>query len=150
MSQFTTVRLANQRVLVRGKDTTGAEGETVLSSRQWDDVKAQTQVSTATAEFDAAVEAFFKPLTDAADKLLEQREAEQDPASFVVIGDEIEHVQGQVAHVVTLDRDSQVLRLIEEGQSDRLIWVAGDLEVTEYQAPNVVPAPVEADVTADA
>lgn len=133
MSQFTTARLAGQRVLVRGTDDSGGKGETVLSSAQWDSIKAASQVDEATVEFDAAVEAFFKPLTDAVEKVQRKAERKKDPSSYVVIGDEVEHVEGQRAHVEELNHDSQVLRLIEEGNSHRLIWVGEGLEILEYQ-----------------
>jgi uncharacterized protein YgbK (DUF1537 family) len=136
MGSFTITRLANQRSLVRGEDKTGAIGETVVSHAQWDELNVRSKFDEASAEFDRAVQEFFAPLTEAAEKAAATVAEQKDELSFVVLGDEVEHVQGEAAQVVELSKDSQILRAIETDQTDRLIWVGGDLEITEF-----VPAP---------
>jgi hypothetical protein len=134
---FSTQALVGQRVLVRGTDNFGVDGSTVVSSAQWDDVNAHRQADAAGAEFDAAVEAFFAPLTAAADALKNNVSKPEDSASFVVLHEGTEPVVGEEAHVVRLNRDSIILRLIEQGDTSRLVWVDGELEILE-----VPPAPV--------
>ena len=65
---FTTTALVGNRVLVTGTDFLGTEGKAVLDSSQWVAVNARKQHKQASKEFDTAVEEFFKPLTEAADK----------------------------------------------------------------------------------
>lgn len=133
---FKTQRLVNQRVLVTGKDITGTDGTTTLNSTQWDEINANKQYSQATEDFDKAVDDFFAPLLNAADVAkVAMAPAPQDPASYVVLNEEVEGVQAQAATLVHLDSDSIVLRLIEQGETDRLVWVDGSLEVLEATAP---------------
>lgn len=129
---FSTVKLAGQRTLVKGEDAHGTNGQVVLSSHQWDYIKAESTQDERIAAFDDAVEAFFKPLTDAAEKLEAEAVKAVDPIDVVTIGDSVDHVEGRPAREIVLSHDSKVLRLIEEGQQDRLIWVNGNLEITEY------------------
>lgn len=146
---FTTVKLAGQRTLVTGEDAHGNNGKVVLQSREWDYVKAESTQDHRLAEFNAVVDEFFKPLTDAVDAYNEGVKSDVDPIDTVTIGDEVEGVEHKPAKVIVLSHDSKVLRLIEEGQHDRLIWVGDQLEITEFVPPQQAPAPVEADVTSE-
>jgi hypothetical protein len=140
---FTTVKLAGQRTLVKGEDNLGNNGQAVLSSAQWDYIKAESTQDHRLAEFNAAVDEFFQPLTDAVDAFNEGVKSDVDPIDTVTIGDEVEHVEGRPARTIELSHDSKVLRLIEEGQHSRLIWVGDNLEITEFVPPKA-PTTVEA------
>jgi hypothetical protein len=129
---FTTNALTGGRVLVRGQDSTGTNGETVLDGTEWAQAKAQAAHFEAHEGFDAAVEEFFAPLVEAAEKLESSLAMPAlDRSSYFVIDEGEEATPGRSSTVIKLGRDSVILRLIEEGQSDRLVWVAGDLEVLE-------------------
>ena len=136
---FSTQRLVNSRVLVTGTDKAGTDGTTTLDSTQWDEVNANSLYSKAVDEFDAAVDEFFKPLLDAADKASAAKVTKpDDPSSYVVLNEAVDSVEGRPAQLVHLNSDSIVLRLIEEGNTDRLVWVEGSLEVLEAQPTSQV------------
>lgn len=127
---FTTVKLTNHRVIVRGTDSFGAQGETVLDSEQWDRINKRTDHDAAVEAFNEAVTTFFAPLTDAIEAAEAATQGEgPDPVSYVVLNEGTVATSGEERQVVNLTRDSIVLRLIEEGQSDRLVWVNKELEV---------------------
>ena len=128
---FTTTRLVGARVMVKGTDVFGTEGQTVVDSTQWDEVNANTEFDQATEAFEAAVQEFFAPITEAAEKLNSSMKRPDDPASYVVLKEAVEGVQAEPAQLVRLSKDSVVLRLIEQGDTDRLVWVNDELEVTE-------------------
>lgn len=146
---FTTTALVGNRVLVTGTDFLGTEGKAVLDSSQWAEVNATKQFNVASKEFDAAVEEFFKPLTDAAEKAQVSTKQEEDPISFVVIDEAVEGTPGKPAHLVKLTHDSIVLRLLEENLgTDRLAWVGDSLEVlAASQSASATSVPTAAEVT---
>lgn len=129
---FSITRLVNHRVLVSGTDSFGTEGKVTLNSEQWDEINADQQYSQAVDAFDAAVESFFAPLLDAATDLEKaQLVTPQDPMSYVVLNEAVEGVEAKPAQLIHLNDDSIVIRLIESGDTDRLVWVDGRLEVLE-------------------
>jgi hypothetical protein len=150
MAQFTTTRLVDERVLVQGTDVFGNEGQTVLDSSQWTEVNSHKEFDQATAAFDAAVEEFFKPLTEAAEAVGKKLEKQPDPIGFVVLSEEVAGVQGKPAHLVKLTKDSTVLRILESGDHDRLAWVNDQLEVLEVLAGTASVQPSAAEVGAEA
>jgi len=115
---FEVTPLLTGGTMVRGTDVTGAEGSTVLWSDAWTAVlKAKAQAE-AMEEFDASVEAFFAPLTEAADKLASIND-ESEWAS-VTIG---EVVEGKSATIIPLDHDGVLLRLLAETDGSSLRWL---------------------------
>lgn len=121
---FTVQNMLGDQALVSGTDHLGNEGKTIVSTTQWDELNARTNFSKATADFDAEVEKFFKPLTKAAKKAQKAMEVKaQDPAEYIVLKEAVEGTKSEPAQVVALSRDSIILRLIEEGNTDRLVWV---------------------------
>lgn len=146
---FTTTALVGDRVLVRGQDFLGTEGQVVLDSSQWSEVNRTKQFKEASSEFDAAVEEFFAPLTAAADKAKAKGKKEQDPIEFVVLDEGTEGTPGTPAHLVKLTKDSQILRLIEDNAgTDRLAWVNDTLEIlAASQSASNVAVPSAAEVT---
>lgn len=123
-----TTKLVDNRVFVHGTDAIGTHGEVVLDGTQWAELTQQTQVQLAQADFDAEVEKFFAPLTAAAEALGKKLERAEDEAYYVV-SEGSDSVAGQQRHVVKLTHDSQILRLIDDGREDRLVWVGDGLEI---------------------
>lgn len=118
---FEVTPLLDGRTLVEGTDIKGVEGRTVLSSPAWRAVLDYRKQDEAMAEFDKTVEAFFAPLTEAADKLAETT---VNPWATVTIG---ESVEGVTAREVTLDEQGIILRLLAETDGSMLRWVGNDL-----------------------
>lgn len=141
---FTTINLTGDRVLVRGTDISGAAGEEVLDASQWNELNARDDVSRAQQAFDDAVHEFFAPLTEAAEKAHKALEQPEDSTAYVVVDEGSEGQQRRPKQVVKLTRDSIVLRLIEEGTTDRLIWVNDQLEVTAASVASAPSAPTAA------
>lgn len=133
---FSTSKLTGGRVLVQGTDRNGVDGQEVLDSETWDYAQAAQAHSKAHESFDQTVEDFFKPLTEAADKLKASLQMpELDTDSYVVITEEVEGQAPVAQEVIKLDRDGVILRLLAQQQDDRLVWVNGSLEVLAPQAP---------------
>lgn len=129
-ASFTATALVGDRVLVQGEDQFGTTGRTVVDGSQWASINQHKEYDQATEAFDAAVEAFFAPLTEAADKLDEALAGKPDDStSYVVLHEAVEATPGQAGQLVKLTPDSIVLRLVEAGSFDRLVWVDGNLEV---------------------
>ena len=126
-SSFTVQRLTGARALVRGRDSTGHQGETVLDTAEWDTMLAQLDHNEAVADYDAAVEAFFAPLVDAAIAHEQSHYVKVDPLTVVVEQEEIKHTEGQSAVIRHLAPDTVIMRVLEgfPEHSDRLIWVGG-------------------------
>lgn len=121
---FTVQSMLGSQALVSGTDSLGQTGKAIVSTVQWDELKAQKNFSAAKDDFDAAVEEFFAPLVEAAEKAHEAHVAKpQDPAEYVVLTPEVEATPGQQAEIVSLTTDSIILRLIEEDNTDRLVWL---------------------------
>jgi len=147
---FTTINLTGNRVLVRGTDITGATGECTLDGNQWVELNGRSDLDKAQAAFDAAVEEFFAPLTKAAEAAKRSIEVPEDSNAYVVLDEGSEGEARRPKQVVKLTRDSQVLRLIESGNTDRLIWVNDQLEVTESSVAPTPSAPAVASDSAGA
>ena len=125
MSTFEMKNLAGDRVLVTGTDDAGSACSTVLAPTMLRQVQQEKKIDEASDAYDAAVEAFFAPLTEAAERAdaAFKAPATLDPAYIFVVSEGVEGVEAEAPHVHTLDQDSAVVRLLEEGQTDRLIWV---------------------------
>lgn len=149
MANFTSVKLTDERVLVRGTDVMGHEGETVLNSAQWNEVIAHTEHSLAVEDFDRAVEEFFAPLTAAAEKVSKQMTKPTDPLSYVVLHEGTEGVEGTDDVLVKLNKDSMILRLLESNDFDRLVWVGKELEILAADALIEVPMQPETQAALD-
>jgi hypothetical protein len=116
---FEVTELLDGRTLVEGTDAKGVEGRTVLNSPTWDAVLRFRAEGEAMAEFDKTVEAFFAPLTEAADKLEAAAFGKSNPWGTVTVGEDVE---GKEAREVILDRDGILLRLLAETDGAMLRW----------------------------
>lgn len=130
MNKFIATRLAGHDVLV---ENTPGDRQVILDATGWDHYKLQTQEDQAGAAFDEAVEAFFAPLTEAAAKLEEADRPEFDPAFYLVVNEPEEGKASKQGTVVALDEGSAIVKMIEEGNTDRLRWVGTDrIVITAY------------------
>lgn len=121
---FNVQTMLGDQALVSGTDIHGTDGKTIVSTKQWDELKSRKNFSAATEDFDAAVEAFFAPLIEAAEKAQKAAAPKpKDSAEYIVLTNEVEGVAAKPADIVALSTDSIILRLIEEGNTDRLVWV---------------------------
>lgn len=129
-TQFKTIRLANHRVLVDGTDAFGNSGRAVLDSTQWDGIKAELTKSTVEDQFNAAVEEFYAPLLEKIDAIVaDAQKSVVDDAYVLTVGETVDAVEAVEPTVYRLSQDSAILRLIEEGRTDRLVWVNDSLEI---------------------
>lgn len=120
---FTVQNLMGDRAVISGTDITGTTGKVIVDTSQWDYLKARKDFSAATDDFNAAVEAFFQPLIEASETIAESFVKPKDSLEYVVLKDEVEGVEAKPAEIVELTHDSMILRLIEAGDTDRLVWV---------------------------
>ena len=127
---FNITRLAGERALVQGTD----EGETaILDTGEFDRLKGNTALKEAEADFGAKVMEFFAPVVEASEAFEQAKKAAltvNDPAFRVVVQEAIEATAGQAERVHILGRDAAILRLIESGDTSRLLWVNGAIEIT--------------------
>ena len=141
---FTTNNLVNNRVLVSGTDVNGIEGRTVLDGTEWADIKAHQEFDSAEADFAKAVDEFFAPLVKAAEARESVFKQDEDPLSLVILDEGEEGTPARARNVRRLSKDSMILRLIESGQDDRLVWVDNDLEIlSEPASPTQQSAPAQ-------
>ena len=128
---FNVTRLAGQRALVQGTD----EGEsTILYTVEFDELKGNTALKEAEADFGAKVKEFFAPVVEASEAFEQAKKAAltvNDPAFRVVVQEAIEATAGQTEQVRIVRRETAILRLIESGDTSRLLWVNGAIEITE-------------------
>lgn len=121
---FTTTPLVSGGYLVEGQDSAGVSGTTVLRSESWDFVQHLRNHEVAQEEFDLQVEAFFKPLTEAADAAKAKIAGPTNEWGTVKVG---ESVEGKSAREVTLDESGILLRILAETDGSSLRWVGGSL-----------------------
>ena len=141
MSRFTVAPLLNDQALVVGTDYNNVTNQVVVSTSEWNDIKGHNNFVEATANFDAAVEEFYAELTEAADavNLALNATTAPDPMSSIVLHEGVEGVEAKPAVVRQLSTDSIILRIIEAGDTDRLVWVGDQLQV--LAAPTFSEAP---------
>lgn len=127
---FNVTRLAGKRALVQGTD----EGEsTILFTAEYDELKGNTALKEAETDFGAKVKEFFAPVVEASEAFEQAKKAAltvNDPAFRVVVQEAIEATAGQHERVHILGRDTVILRLIDSGDTSRLLWVNGAIEIT--------------------
>jgi succinate dehydrogenase flavin-adding protein (antitoxin of CptAB toxin-antitoxin module) len=123
---FEVTQLLDGRTLVEGTDAKGVAGSIVLYSPTWEAVLRFRAEGEAMAEFDATVEAFFAPLTEAADKLEAAALGTSNPWGTVTVGEDIE---GKEAREVHLDQQGILLRLLAETDGAMLRWVSNGTEL---------------------
>lgn len=117
----------NNRVLVTGTDT----GELAwLDHTQLDSIAKAKAAKAGQAKVDSAVEAqiavdpVITAMKEAQTELAQVSAVSQIPDEFITetIAAGVDTVQGNPGHSVQLNHDSQVIRLIEAGRFDNLVW----------------------------
>lgn len=145
---FTIQRLTGGRALVAGSDINGVSGQTVVFTHQWDDIAATRAFKAAEASFDAAVAEINKPLTEAIESFEAAKKnlaVVDDEISYIELEPSVEGTPSKPGNRVTLNRDSIVLRLVENGDTSRLVWINDQLEILAAS-----PAPITSVVDTDA
>ena len=128
---FTKTALLGHQVLVQGTDNLGQTGSVVLDGTQYDHLLLEGRRNEAAEAFDAALDQFLAPIQEAVEAFHEASEhPKMDPLQYVVLREGVEASEGQREVLIELNEDSVVLRAIDEGQFDRLVWVDGRLVVT--------------------
>lgn len=146
---FTTTELADGQIIVEGTDVRGNEGQMVVNGSQWFALKRRTAHSEAVTRIDDAIAELVAPIQAAVDAANETlRLPELDPLLYIVEQEEKEGVPFQQKITTKLNHDSVILRAIETGQDNRLIWVNGVLVLTA-QASTPQPPAVEDDEFVD-
>ena len=128
MSFYLTM-LAGDKALVTGSKP---EQRCVLGASQWIQLKQHKARMEAEEVFDGTVEEFYKPLTEAAGEY-ESRLGQimkADPAFEYVLQPGAEGTEKTSREVYYLDNASAILRMIESGNTDRLIWVNDQILIT--------------------
>ena len=143
---FNIVKLAGHRSLVTG-DTD--EQKVILDSTEWDHFKENMAQVQAAEVFDDMVAEFFAPLAAAAETAEAVARAGaahvKDPAFFITVQEGESPTDGVEEITVMLNRDGAILRLIESGATDRLLWVGSNIEILAYTEP-VFDGPVIVDL----
>lgn len=132
---FSISRLVGNRAVISGTDKHGVNNQLVVDTTQWDEVNANTAFDQAKEAFESAVGDFFAPLTAAAEQMQKTLKRPADPVGFVVLREGVEATPGQAEQIITLSHDSVLIRLVEQGNHDRLMWVGDSLEVLEADTP---------------
>ena len=123
---FTVTYLAGDRALVQ-EDT----HQIILDAEEYLAMKLRQEKTGLIAQYDQSVADFFKPLTDMADKIksVEEQENRIDPDFHFVLAEGTEGEEPVRREVYRLEKDTVILRLIEEGRAERLIWIGDQLEI---------------------
>ena len=126
---FNLTMLAGNQALITGDKS---KQRCVLDATQWIQIKQHQARIEAEEVFDATVEEFYKPLTEAAGEY-ESRLGQimkADPAFEYVLQPGTEGTEKTSREVYYLDNASAILRMIESGNTDRLIWVNDQILIT--------------------
>ena len=123
---FTVTYLAGDRALVQ-EDT----HQIILDAEEYLAMKLRQEKTGLIAQYDQSVADFFKPLTDVADKIksVEEQGNRIDPDFHFVLAEGTEGEEPVRREVYQLEKDTVILRLIEEGRTERLIWIGDQLEI---------------------
>lgn len=126
MSNFKYTQTTSNQVVVEGTDSHGVFNRLIVDGEQWTSIKQVEETLLAAQEFDAAVEEFFRPLTDAAPV----SEKQSDFATYT-----LKQGKNAVEEVLPLQyeltNDSQILRAIDFELFDLLMWVGDNLVVLQ-------------------
>ena len=126
---FNVTELAGHRALVTGD----ANQQCILDTTERDELRFLIENREVDEMFEENIEDFFAPLTRAAElhdlrhkTLAQQFNQADDPAFSLVLKEAVEGVEAVEEERVVLSHDSVVLRLIDSGRTDRLVWVGND------------------------
>ena len=126
MSNFKYTQTTSNQVVVEGTDSHGVFNRLIVDGEQWTSIKQVEEILLAAQEFDAAVEEFFRPLTDAAPV----SEKQSDFATYTLKQGK-DAVEKVLPLQYELTNDSQILRAIDFELFDLLMWVGDNLVVLQ-------------------
>ena len=137
---FNVTELAGHRALVTGD----ANQQCILDTTERDELRLLIENREVDQMFEEGIEDFFAPLTQAAElhdlrhkTLAQQFNQADDPAFSLVLKEAVEGVEAVKEERVVLGHDSVVLRLIDSGRTDRLVWVGNDrIEIIAHNPRN--------------
>ena len=146
---FNVTELAGHRALVTGD----ANQQCILDTTERDELRLMLGHREIDEMFEEGIEDFFEPLTRAAElhdlrheELVRQFEQTDDPVFNFVLKAGVEGVEAVEEERVVLSHDSVVLRLIDSGQTDRLVWVGNDtIEVIAQKPARTVVDEIDID-----
>ena len=126
---FDLTMLAGDQALVTGSKP---KQRCVLNASQWIQIKQHQARIEAEEVFDATVEEFYKPLTEAAGEYESRlgQIVKADPAFDYVLQPGAEGTEKTSRKVYYLNNASAILRMIESGDTSRLIWVNDQILIT--------------------
>jgi len=143
MARFDMLELTGNRVVVTGTDMLGQTGKVVIDGTEWAGLKRHDAAHRAEAEYDEAVTKFFAPMVAAQEKYeaVIAGTDDEDPIESIVLHEAVEATEGRPEVKARLSKDSQILRLIESNEFERLLWVTeSNLEIVKA---GVTPAAVQ-------
>ena len=126
MNTFKYTQTTSNQVVVEGTDSHGVFNRLIVDGEQWTSIKQVEETLLAAQEFDAAVEEFFRPLTDAAPV----SEKQSDFATYTLKQGK-DAVEKVLPLQYELTNDSQILRAIDFELFDLLMWVGDNLVVLQ-------------------
>lgn len=128
---FTRTNLVGDDVLVEGTDVRNVDGSMVVNAKQWLHIKRHNSFQAALTSVDDAIEALLAPVQAAIDDAQASlKRPEMDSLLYVVEQEEVVGTEPQHRVITKLSPDSVILRVLEDGQDDRLIWVNDRLVLT--------------------
>ena len=133
---FQTTKLAGHRVLVT--DGVAGGNSAILDSTQWDHYNLDKKGAEAEAMYDAAVKEFYAPLIAATEAVEATFAPKIDSAFYIVEAEATEGVMAVPAQLVELTYESAILRMIDSGDTGRLIWVNGSIEILEASEDSAI------------
>jgi hypothetical protein len=113
---FEITRFKGAVFAVKGTDIEGNTGKAVLYSPTWAAVLEARKQAQAQETFDLAVREFFAPVTAAADAAAKQG---LDFRTVTVV----EESPGVVRQAITLDREGEILNILDQERGDLLLWL---------------------------
>lgn len=126
MTLVVTPLIGNGRFRVRGTDSEGTQGETILVSPRWATVLAHRAHKIDTQEFNDLVSTTFAPFTELAERRAARKAALTGRDWSTVVIDE--GVEGKESKELELDEHGILLRILNETDGSSLVWTNGQLE----------------------
>jgi hypothetical protein len=137
-ASFNTIELMGDKVLVQGTDRNNASGRMVVDASQWNLLREVAAFDAAVADHGRVVEEFFAPIVQSSERVKALGSNEPDPLSYIETQAAVDGVKAVPAVRKKLSDDSIILRVLEQGQVDLLVWVAEDQLVVAK--PSTAPA----------
>ena len=132
MQTFNVTELADDRFLIEGTNRKGEHCQTILYSSLYNQIKDEEQTKAAAADMDASIQDFFAPLVAAGERLAQSKERQWDPDFTYVVEAPTKGTESKPGRMIPLDYSTVALRMIEEGDYSRLLWVTiGDRDEIE-------------------